>query len=176
GEWQRIVDLNLMSTVRGLAVFLPRMLARGSGYIVNTASFAGLYPYATNRIPYAASKAAVVSLSESLALYLLPKGIRVSCLCPGPVATRVSEGIKNWSKDARMLGPGSQFRLITAEEAATTLADGMREGRVIIPTHDEVFEVMREHAAAPDRFIHAKLEAIARGETGLPVLARPEGR
>jgi len=173
-EWQRIVDLNLMSTVRSLAIFVPKMLARGRGYIVNTASFAGLYPYATNRIPYAASKAAVVALTESLALYLLPQGVRVSCLCPGPVATRVSEGIKTWSKDALMRGPGSQFRLITVEEAATTLADGMRDGRVLIPTHDAVFDVMREHAAAPDKFIHAKLAAFERGETGLPVFKRPE--
>ena len=175
-EWQRILDLNLMSTVRSLAVFLPKMVARGRGTIVNTASFAGLYPYATNRIPYAAAKAAVVALTESLALHLLPKGVRVSCLCPGPVATRVSEGIKSWSPDAVMRGPGSQFRLITAEQAATTLADGIRDGRVIIPTHDEVFDVMREHAEAPDRFIHAKLAAFERGETGLPVFPPPEGR
>src|SRR5262249_57436601 len=59
-EWQRIVDLNLMSAVRSLAVFVPKMVARGRGYIVNTASFAGLYPYATNRLPHAAANAAVV--------------------------------------------------------------------------------------------------------------------
>lgn len=175
-EWQRILDLNLMSAVRSLAVFVPRMLSRGRGYIVNTASFAGLYPYATNRIPYAAAKAAVVTMTESLALHLLPKGIHVSCLCPGPVATRVSEGIKSWSADAVMRGPGSQFRLLTPEQVATTLADGMRDGRVLIPTHEEVFEVMREHAEAPDRFIRAKLAAFERGENGLPVIVRPEGR
>ncbi|HKA14859.1 MAG TPA: SDR family oxidoreductase [Myxococcota bacterium] len=175
-EWERIVDLNLMSAVRSLAVFVPKMVARGRGYIVNTASFAGLYPYATNRLPYAAAKAAVVALSEGLALHLLPKGVRVSCLCPGPVATRVAEGMKSWSADAVMRGPGSQFRLLTPEEVAKTLADGMRDGRVVIPTHDEVFDVMREHAASPDRFIHAKLAAFARGDTGLPVLEAPEGR
>jgi NAD(P)-dependent dehydrogenase (short-subunit alcohol dehydrogenase family) len=175
-EWQRILDLNLLSTVRSLEVFLPRMLARGRGYIVNTASFAGLYPYATNRIPYAASKAAVVALTEGLALHLLPRGVRVSCLCPGPVATRVSEGMKSWSADAVMRGPGSQFRLLMPEEVAVTLADGMRDGRVMIPSHDEVFDVMREHAEAPDRFLHARLAAFARGENGLPVFARPEGR
>ncbi len=52
-----------------MPIVLPKMLARGEGYIVNTASFAGLYPYATNRIPYAASKAALVSMSENLAIY-----------------------------------------------------------------------------------------------------------
>jgi NAD(P)-dependent dehydrogenase (short-subunit alcohol dehydrogenase family) len=174
-EWQRILDLNLMSAVRGNAVFVPKMVARGHGYLVNTASFAGLYPYATNRIPYAAAKAAVVALSEGLALYLLPRGVRVSCLCPGPVATRVSEGIKSWSADAVMRGPGSQYRLMLPEEVATVLADGMRDGRVIIPSHDAVFEVMREHAGAPDRFIRGKLAGFERGETGLPVMP-PGGR
>ena len=169
-EWQRILDLNLLSAVRGTAAFLPRMVARGHGYIVNTASFAGLYPYATNRIPYAAAKAAVVAMTEGLALYLLPLGVRVSCLCPGPVATRVSEGIKSWSAGAVLRGPGSQFRLMTPDEVAAVLADGMRDGRVLIPSHESVFDVMREHAAAPDRFLHEKLAAFARGENGLPNL------
>jgi short-subunit dehydrogenase len=84
GEWERIISLNLMSVVRSNAVWLPKLLARGRGHIVNTASFAGLFPYATSRMPYVVSKAGVIALSESLALYLHPQGIRVSCLCPGP--------------------------------------------------------------------------------------------
>jgi short-subunit dehydrogenase len=60
-EWQRILGLNFMAVVRSLDVFLHKFIARGSGYIVNTASFAGLYPYAFNRMPYVASKAAVVA-------------------------------------------------------------------------------------------------------------------
>src|SRR5262249_48572165 len=59
-EWRRIMDLNFFSAIHSNQIFLPRMIARRSGYIVNTASFAGLYPYAANRIPYAAAKAAVV--------------------------------------------------------------------------------------------------------------------
>ncbi|HET8711770.1 MAG TPA: SDR family oxidoreductase, partial [Spongiibacteraceae bacterium] len=133
-EWQRIFNLNLFSTVRSNDYFLPKMLRRGSGYIVNTASFAGLYPYATSRMPYVAAKAAVIALSESLALYLLPQGIRVSCLCPGPVMTGVMQGVKIWSENATMCGPGSQFELISAEAAAATLADGMCAGRIMIPT------------------------------------------
>ncbi|MCK9563331.1 MAG: SDR family oxidoreductase, partial [Bacteroidales bacterium] len=73
-EWQRILDLNLFPVVRSNGIFLPKMIARRTGHIVNTASFAGLYPYAANRMPYVASKAAVVALTESLALYLLPQG------------------------------------------------------------------------------------------------------
>ena len=67
-------NINFFGVVRANAVVLPKMLQRGEGYIVNTASFAGLYPFATNRMPYAASKAALVSMSENMALYLKPKG------------------------------------------------------------------------------------------------------
>lgn len=169
-EWQRILNLNLFSIINSNDVFLPLMLARGSGHIVNTASFAGLYPYAPNRMPYSASKAAVVSLSESLAIYLEPKGIRVSCFCPGPVATAVTKSMKSWSEDAVMIGPGSQFELMTAEQAALVLADGMQQNRIFIPTHDSVLEEMQDHAADPDAYIRRKAKAIAAGDLGLPKL------
>ncbi|MYM61887.1 SDR family oxidoreductase [Pseudomaricurvus sp. HS19] len=167
-EWQRIIDLNLMPVVRSNHIFLPKLLQRGRGHIVNTASFSGLYPYASNRIPYAASKAAVVALSESLALYLEPKGIRVSCFCPGPVMTNVMKSMKSWSEDAVMSGPGSQFGLMSAEQSAVVLADGMETGKIFIPTHEQVVEVMQQHAADPDAFIHQKILDIASGDLGLP--------
>lgn len=167
-EWQRITDLNLFAVVRSNEIFLPRMMARGNGHIVNTASFAGLYPYAANRIPYVAAKAAIVALTESLALYLLPQGIQVSCFCPGPVMTGIMEGTKSWSSDAVMRGPGEQFMPISAEESAVILADGMRDDRIVIPTDPQIWQVMSEYARAPDQFIRDKIEAFERGETGLP--------
>lgn len=167
-EWERLLSLNLMSVVRSNAVFLPRFLARRSGYIVNTASFAGLYPYATNRMPYVAAKAAVIALSESLALYLHPQGIRISCLCPGPVATGIMEGIRSWTPDLPMRGCGSQFTLHTPDMVAKTLADAMVEGRVIIPSHPEVWDTIREHAASPDAFIAQSIARFAAGDNGAP--------
>ncbi|MDQ2635491.1 MAG: SDR family oxidoreductase, partial [Actinomycetota bacterium] len=77
-EWERIIDINLMSVVRSNAVFLPLLLSQGHGHIVNTASFAGLYTYSFDRIPYAATKAAIVQISEGLRLYLHPQGIGVT--------------------------------------------------------------------------------------------------
>lgn len=170
GEWQRILNLNLMSVIHSNEVFLGPMLDRGSGYIVNTASFAGLYPYASNRMPYVASKAAVVGLTESLALYLLPRGLRVSCFCPGPVMTGVMQGMKSWSEDAVMCGPGSRFELITAGQAADTLVEGMEAGKIFIPTHEAVLEEMRAHAQSPDDFIRARIAAFERGDMGLPAV------
>jgi NAD(P)-dependent dehydrogenase (short-subunit alcohol dehydrogenase family) len=54
---------------------------------VNTASTSGLFPYSFDRTAYVATKAAVVALTESLALYLRPQGIDVSCVCPAGVRT-----------------------------------------------------------------------------------------
>jgi NAD(P)-dependent dehydrogenase (short-subunit alcohol dehydrogenase family) len=167
-EWRRIMDLNFFSAVHSNQVVLPKMIARGSGHVVNTASFAGLYPYAANRIPYVAAKAAVIAMSESLALYLWPKGVRVSCFCPGPVATGVMDSMKTWSSNVAFRGPGSQYEVMTAEEAAMTLAEGMREGRVIIPTDPKVWDVLRRHADSPDTFIQGKIDEFARGEYGKP--------
>lgn len=167
-EWQRVMDLNLFPVVRSNEIFLPKMIARGRGYIVNTASFAGLYPYAVNRMPYAASKAAVVALSQSMALYLLPQGVQVSCFCPGPVMTRILDGAKSWSTDAVMRGPGEQFIPVYPQQAAVTLADGIRDGRLLIPTDPQVWAVMQEYVGAPDQFVRGKVEGYGRGDTGLP--------
>lgn len=167
-EWQRVMDLNLFPVVRSNEIFLPKMIARGSGHIVNTASFAGLYPYAANRMPYVVSKAAVLALTESLALYLLPKGIQVSCFCPGPVMTAIMDQVKNWSPEAVMRGPGTQFMPISAEQSAVILADGMCDGRIVIPTDIQAWGMVREHAEAPDQFIRDKIDAFERGDTGLP--------
>jgi NAD(P)-dependent dehydrogenase (short-subunit alcohol dehydrogenase family) len=167
-EWRRVLDLNLFSGVRSLEFFLPKMIARGRGHIVNTASFAGLFPYAANRLPYVASKAAIIAMSESLALYLHPKGVRVSCFCPGPVMTGIAAQMKTWTPDAPMRGPGRQYRLLTADQAAEALAEGMAAGRVLIPTDEAVWEDIRAHAASPEAFIQARIEAFAAGDPGLP--------
>jgi NAD(P)-dependent dehydrogenase (short-subunit alcohol dehydrogenase family) len=167
-EWQRMFNINFMAIVRSSRIFVPKMIARGHGYIVNTASFAGLYPYATNRIPYAASKAAIVSLSENLAIYLIPKGIRVSCLCPGPTMTTSMQGMKPFSANTIMRGPGSDLKVKSQEEVARILCDGMRDARIIIPTHEQGLETVRQRGSSMDGFIQQKIREFARGDSGLP--------
>jgi len=169
-EWYRIDELNARAVMRGVSAVLPAMLARGSGHIVNTASFAGVYPYAATRIPYAASKAAVISLSQNLALHCEPRGVRVSCLIPGPVRTGIAASMRNWTPDAPMRGPGSQLRLLSPEEAAERFVAGMAEGRILIASDDALWDILRDWAADPDAFIRARIEAFARGDAGLPSL------
>jgi NAD(P)-dependent dehydrogenase (short-subunit alcohol dehydrogenase family) len=172
-EWQRMFNVNFFGGVRANAVVMPKMIARGQGYIVHTASFAGLYPYAINRVPYAASKAAIISMAENLAIYLVPLGIRVSCLCPGPTFTTMATGMKTMSENVVMRGPGKELAVKSQEEVAAILADGMEAERIIIPTHELGWETIKERAASPDAFVKQKIEEYARGENGLP--ARPAG-
>lgn len=167
-EWQRIMDLNYLGTVRATLQLLPGFLARGSGHIVNTASFAGLYPYAASRIPYAASKAAIIAYSQSLALYCEPKGIRISCLIPGPVMTNVMDSMTSWTENCPVRGPGKETVLMLPEQVATVLADGMRDGKVLIPSDEVAFTIVRRWADAPDDFIREKLRDFAQGDTGAP--------
>ena len=91
--WQRAIDINLLGVVRSNLVFLPHLIAQGSGYVVNTASTLGLIPYSYDRTPYMATKHAVVGLSEGMYLALGPKGVQVSCLCPAGVLTNIVEQI-----------------------------------------------------------------------------------
>ena len=171
-EWERMIGCNLFGMIRSLEIFLPKMLARGHGYIVNTGSFAGLYPYAASRLPYAVSKAGVIALSENLALYAIPKGIKVSCLCPGPVMTTSANTMKTFSENVPMRGPGKHLWVKGQEEVAVILADGMEAGRILIPTHEEVRETLLEWAASPDDFIRARIAEFATGDIGQPQIDR----
>jgi NAD(P)-dependent dehydrogenase (short-subunit alcohol dehydrogenase family) len=167
-EWQRMMDLNFFAAVRGVQAVLPAFLKRGRGHIVNTASFAGLYPYAASRIPYGAAKAAVISLSQNLAIYLEPQGVRVSCLAPGPVLTGVTESMTSWTDNCPMRGPGASFELMVPEDVARVLADGMREGKVMIPSDSNVWGLVRRWAEGPDAFVAERIDTFARGDMEKP--------
>lgn len=169
-EWERIMDLNYFSVVRSLQAILSEFLQRGTGHIVNTASFAGLYPYAASRLPYAAAKSAIIALTQSLALYLEPKGIRVSCFIPGPVVTDIMASMTSWTPDCAMRGPGADLEIIDAQKAARILADGMNDEKIMIATDHHAWNILAEWAQSPDDFLRAKMEAFERGDLGLPSL------
>jgi NAD(P)-dependent dehydrogenase (short-subunit alcohol dehydrogenase family) len=167
-EWQRIMEINYFAAVRGVNQFLPKFLARGRGHIVNTASFAGMFPYAASRVPYGAAKAAVISMSQNLAVYCEPLGIRVSCLIPGPVLTQVMDSCTEWTEGCKLRAPGKETTLLLPEHLATVLADGMRDGGILIPSDPVVFEIIQRWAANPDAFIRSKIAEFASGDAGSP--------
>ena len=90
-EWQRHWDVNLMAHVHAANAVLPQMLARGEGYLVQTASAAGLLSQ-VNAAPYSVTKHAAVAFAEWLSIAHGDAGIRVSCLCPQGVLTPMLSG------------------------------------------------------------------------------------
>lgn len=152
-EWQRILDVNLLSVVRSNAVFLPLLIEQGEGHIVNTASFAGLFTYAYDRQPYAATKAAIVQISEGLYLYLKPQGIGVTCLCPGPVRTNIMSGMRSFGPETETRGPPGGFALKEAEEVGAMVVDAIRTDRFMVPTDDKILPLLAERAGDWDGFL-----------------------
>ena len=136
-DWRWIVEINLLGVVRGTTAFLPHLLERGSGWIVNTASVAGLTGSPVG-VPYATTKQAVVGFSESVALSVRPRGVGVSVLCPGGVNTNIAEGMRKIGTDERYwagldkLGVGPSG--MSPEKVAEVLVAGIGDGRFIITT------------------------------------------
>jgi NAD(P)-dependent dehydrogenase (short-subunit alcohol dehydrogenase family) len=89
-DWRRVIEINLMGVINGVAACYPIMIAQGSGHIVNTSSLSGLLP-APFGAPYAAAKHGVVGLSLSLRYEAEAHGVRVSVACPGLVQTPIFE-------------------------------------------------------------------------------------
>jgi len=161
-EWQRIVDVNLLSVVRSNQVFLPLLIEQGSGHVVNTASTAALYPYSFDRLPYTASKAAVVAMSEALALYLRPRGVGITCLCPGPVATNIAEQVAVHGEMSGLRGP--MLELLDPEEVGEMVVRAVRAGTFLLLTHpDVVHDVLVHKATDPEAFMDEQV-AIVNGE------------
>lgn len=86
-EWSFAFELNCRSMFHTMQAFLPGMLARGRGVIINMASVASSLKGVPNRFIYSATKAAVMGMSRAVATDYVSKGIRCNCLCPGTVGT-----------------------------------------------------------------------------------------
>jgi NAD(P)-dependent dehydrogenase (short-subunit alcohol dehydrogenase family) len=156
--WIRTVDVNLFSVARSNRVFLPGLIAQGSGHVVNTASASGLLSYGFDRLPYVASKHAIVGLSEALATYLGPKGVGVTCLCPSGVITNILEGITVYG-DAASTPRAPSHQIVSAEEVGRLTADAVEAGRFLVVTAPEVHDSLLERAKDIEAYIQASIEA-----------------
>jgi NAD(P)-dependent dehydrogenase (short-subunit alcohol dehydrogenase family) len=154
-SWDWVMGINVQGVYNGVQTFVPRMIERGrGGYVVNTASGAGLVATASGFL-YTTSKFAVVGLSEALNLELAHHGIGVSVLCPGPVATKIfrNTAALNPDRPAAPPSPDLARRLAAVEAflAAGTPPDAvgemvlaaMRAGRLHIYTDDMMEPLIR---------------------------------
>jgi NAD(P)-dependent dehydrogenase (short-subunit alcohol dehydrogenase family) len=143
--WQRMWDVHVMAHARACRLLLPGMLDRGSGCLVNVASAAGLLNQAGDT-PYSATKHAAVALAESLAITYAERGIEVKVVCPQYVATAIT-GLDEG------LAVGALPGVLTVEQAATAIADGIERGGFLILTHPEVLGYFQRKAADYDRWL-----------------------
>jgi NAD(P)-dependent dehydrogenase (short-subunit alcohol dehydrogenase family) len=149
--WQRVLDLNLLSIARSNLVFLPHLIAQGRGHVVNTSSASGLLAYGFDRLPYVASKHAVVGLSEALALYLGPKGIGLTCVCPSGVMTNIVEQITFHGEATSPRAP--QHPLVEPEAVGELIAEAAASGTFLVVTAPEIHDELRERAADPEAYM-----------------------
>ncbi len=151
GVWQRAFDVNLMSHVYAARAVLPGMLERGRGWLLNTASAAGLLT-SPGDAPYAVTKHGAVALAEWLAVTYSGRGIGVSVLCPMGVATPLL-------MDPLAAGdPGAQAvaasgEILTAEQVADTVVAGLADERFLILPHPQVGTFWAQKASDPDRWL-----------------------
>ena len=136
-EWRRLLEVDLLSVVRGCKLFLPAMLAAGRGHIVNTASFAGLAG-APGIMTYGVAKAGVVALSEQLRAEVQPRGVNVSVLCPSFFRTNLLDtaiGSEKMRKVALHLMDTSSDTIDTV--ADVVFAQVARGTFLVLPTKHE---------------------------------------
>ena len=161
-DWEWIVNINLLGPVRGVRAFLPHMLERGSGYVVNTASFAGLVAHNPLTIPYDTTKHGVVGFSAGLALYCKPRGIGVSVLCPGYVETNLSENYRFRGLDEAGAGPGRMpDATVQPETVADRVVEAVEAERFLIFSQPEHARIWARRAQDVDGHIARQIEVLA---------------
>jgi NAD(P)-dependent dehydrogenase (short-subunit alcohol dehydrogenase family) len=154
--WQRTLDINLMSVARSNRVFLPSLIERGRGHLINTASASGLLAYGFDRLPYVASKHAIVGMSEALAIYLGPKGIGVTCLCPSGVATNILEQITVYG-EASSTPRAPAHEVVMPDAVGQLTADAIEQGRFLVVTAPEIHDELVERANDLEAYLQARI-------------------
>jgi len=142
-DWQRIWEVNVMSHVYAAKAVIPRMIARGGGYLLHTASAAGLLSQ-IGSAPYSVTKHAAVGLAENLAITYGDQGIKVSVLCPQAVRTAMTR---------QGGGVAAVDGMIEADQVADDVVRALAEERFLILPHPEVQTYMERKVADYDRWL-----------------------
>jgi NAD(P)-dependent dehydrogenase (short-subunit alcohol dehydrogenase family) len=170
-DWEWQFGINVFGVVRGIKAFLPHLLQRGSGYIINTGSVAGLFALTGEGAPYIASKFAVVGLSEALALYARPRGIGVSVLCPGGVETNLNDTRRSVGmtpeREAAEFAQASTVQgntIMTPEQIGDVVVAAVEQNRFFILAEPAHHETLVRRTADWNAFLEDRLSALDEGD------------
>ncbi|HZO37303.1 MAG TPA: SDR family oxidoreductase [Solirubrobacteraceae bacterium] len=154
-DWRHAFEVDLLSVVRGVQAFVPSMLERGRGAVVNTCSLGALMPVNPDGAALVTMKAAVFGLSQSLRLTLDPLGITVVCLCPGQVRTEAHAG----ATAVGIRAAGFQdIELREPEDVARAVLNAVRERRFLAVTDESHAELWAQRFQDLDAALAADIE------------------
>jgi len=162
-EWDWILQINLYGVIRMVRAFVPHLLERGSGYVVNTASVAGLFAYSWDHPAYITAKHGVLGLTEALAIYLKPHGIGVSVVCPSLVDTNIGETARMGGVDdiGRWIAPMPLSEAMSADAVGTLVADAIRHERYLVLTDPEdIRPQIARRGADMDAFVDEQIATL----------------
>ncbi len=160
-DWRRSWDVNVMAHVYAARTVLPSMLRRGSGYLLSTASAAGLLTDLGSQA-YSVTKHAAVAFAEWLAIRYGEQGIGVSCLCPQGVRTPMLQGAADSGAGGHLVP-----EMIEPEEVAEAVVRGLAAGTFLILPHPRVREYAQRRAGDADRWL-AGMRRLRRSLYGEP--------
>ncbi len=143
--WRRSLDVNVMAHVYAARIMVPRMIERGGGYLLQTASAAGLLSQ-IGSAPYSVTKHAALALAEWLAITYGDQGIKVSVLAPQAVRTAMTAGIENG-------GVAGVDGMLEPDTVADAVVRGLATEVFLILPHPQVMEYFRRKASDYDRWI-----------------------
>lgn len=153
--WHAALEINVMAHIRAARLMLPGWLERGSGYFIATASAAGLLTQ-IGGAPYSVTKHAAVAFAEWLAVTYGDRGVRVSCLCPMGVDTKMlTDGLRHDASAARLAA-----RVVTAagdvlspDIVAQHVLEAMASETFLILPHPQVLKLVRNKVDDYDRWL-----------------------
>lgn len=152
-DLQRMWEVHVLAHLYAARAVLPGMIERGEGYLLNTASAAGLLTQ-LGSLHYSITKHAAIALAEWLAVTHSHQGIRVSVLCPQAVATKI--GANSPSKELRAedgVGVASQDGVVQPDEVAGCVVDALAAERFWVLPHPEVALYAKRKASDVDRWL-----------------------
>jgi NAD(P)-dependent dehydrogenase (short-subunit alcohol dehydrogenase family) len=173
-HWRRQVDVNLMGPINVLSGFVPAMIEAGrGGHVVNVSSAAGLFGLPWHAA-YSAAKFGLRGVSEVLRFDLRRHGIGVTLVCPGAVDTPLVDSVQIVGVDRsrapiQALTQHFRARAVTPERAAAAILDGVRKGRYLVFTSNDIRALYWSQRLAPPlyervmRRLNDRLAAVARG-------------